>query len=332
MRFLASKTGTVHVVDRSPSDPGTSSCPVVSRALNAGTWKGQRSLKPEDVLKMKDCTNCESFKLASQAVAAKSEPVAPKAPSRRRHRESPVSKIKKQTRNKERNVTTEVRSDNHPVADERTTQKAKEHVAIAEEHGWSVQVTSNPRRGLTIVASRGDEICVLAYRENGILWNEEIVFKVPGRSVPMHNSGTWRRQVSLPEGQRPIAARPKKFGRKPQSKVASGPEDAEEPTADTPEINGEIIPINKSSLPFPVDADDAEIIEHIKGRTLYWRNDMLSKVVWAQVPIKARMIRFGHTGRAQRRYVSFPESYMTKDGEVYGPERCVAVEAMLRVR
>jgi hypothetical protein len=312
MRYLATKAGTAHVVLKD------SPCPVVKK--NVDSWKGQRSLKPSVVLEgYRDCAKCQTFKHArlEQKVPAASRPVA---------------EAKRPAKQKARDVTPMVANgDNWPVADERTTAKAKEHMAIAEEHGWSVTVTSNNRRGLTVIASREDEICVLAYRENGILWNDEIVFKVPGRIVPMHNSGTWRRQVSLPEGKRPIPARPKRFGRKPAAKVANGPESAEEVSPDGTEVDGELIPLNKSSLPFPIDADDLVIIDYIKGRTLYWRNNMMAKVVSANVPSKPRLIRFGETRRG-RRFVSFPESTMTKDGEMWGAERSVAIEDMLRVR
>jgi hypothetical protein len=314
MRYLATKAGTAHVVQKD------SPCPIVKR--NADAWKGQRSLKPEHVLEgYKDCSKCETFTLARDEIlkakkaARITNGVAKKGP-------------------KARNVTAQVtESDNWPVADERTTRKAREHADIAKEHGWSVQVTTNDRRGLTVIASKGDEICVLAYRENGILWNDEIRFKVPGRSVPMHNSGTWRRQVSLPEGQRPIPARPKRFGRKPKPKGIDQEESANaESNGD--EINGEVIPLNIASLPFSKDDDDLIILDAIKGQTLYWRNNMMAKVVSARVPSKARMIRFGVTGREpnQRRCVSFPESEMSKDGEIYGAERTVAIESMLRVR
>lgn len=298
MRYLATKAGTAHVVMKD------SPCPIVRR--NAETWKGQRSLKPDVVLKTyKDCAKCETFK------HAKAEAVPPA----RRRRESPVSK--------------QVKSDNWPVADERTTMKVKEHMAIAEQHGWRVDVAQNERRGLTLTATKGDEICVLAYRENGILWNDEIVFKVPGRVVPMHNSGTWRRQVSLPEGQRPIPARPKKFGRKPSAPAelnGVAKELADESTELTEEI-----PLNKSSLPFNKDDEDLIIIDFIKGRTLFWRNNMMAKVVSAGVPSKSRLIRFGETKQG-RRFVSFPEATMTKDGEMWGAERSVAIDDMLRVR
>jgi hypothetical protein len=330
MRYLATKAGTAHVVLKD------SPCPVVKK--NVDSWKGQRSLKPSVVLEgYRDCAKCQTFEHARSELR-KPEPVAPKkrlaGPDYRKGRPSTGggSKRLKVGKPEPRNVTPMVANgDNWPVADERTTAKAKEHMAIAEEHGWSVTVTSNNRRGLTVIASREDEICVLAYRENGILWNDEIVFKVPGRIVPMHNSGTWRRQVSLPEGKRPIPARPKRFGRKPAAKVANGPESAEEVSPDGTEVDGELIPLNKSSLPFPIDADDLVIIDYIKGRTLYWRNNMMAKVVSANVPSKPRLIRFGETRRG-RRFVSFPESTMTKDGEMWGAERSVAIEDMLRVR
>lgn len=328
MRFLASKTGVVHVVDRKLSGE-EKLCPVVSRSLNAGSWKGQRSIKPEEVLKMKDCERCETFKHARSEIRlnkrAKQQANAgvTMVGGRRAAKKGPVA----------RNAAAQVSGDNWPVADERTTLKAKEHKAIAEEHGWTVTVAQNERRGLTIVAAKGDELCVLAYRENGILWNDEIRFKVPGRSVPMHNSGTWRRQVSLPEGQRPISARPKQFGRKKSSIPVEMPESA---NGDHPEdgINGEVIPLNVAALPFSKDDDDLIIVDAIKGMELFWRNNMMQKVVSARVPSKVRMIRFGVTGREpnQRRCVSFPESEMSKDGEIYGAERTVAIESMLRVR
>lgn len=322
MRFLASKNGTVHVIH---AELDMSSCSVVTRAKNAGTWKGQRSLKPEEVLKKGDCLNCESHKLARQEI-------------RRAKRSSTTvlkedgilwPRKKKAPARAPRDVTPMAKGDNWPVADERTTLKVKQHVAIAEEHGWRVNVAQNTRRGLTLTATKGDEICVLAYRENGILWNDEIVFVVPGRRVPMHNSGTWRRQVSLPEGQRPIPARPKKFGRKPSPSVEINGV-AKELVEESDEVTEEI-PLNKSSLPFNKDDEDLIIIDYIKGRTLFWRNNMMAKVVSAGVPSKPTLIRFGETKHG-RRFVSFPESTMTKDGEIWGAERSVAIDDMLRVR
>lgn len=351
MRYLATKAGTAHVITKDTS------CPIVKRNVDA--WKGQRSLKPSVVLsEYKDCAKCETFENARAELRQLKENAATADYNRRevnRFNRSSGPQPKKPTKKLTgpdyrknrpntgggskrlkvgRDITPQVRSgDNWPVADERTTLKAKEHANIAGEHGWSVQVTANERRGLTVIASKGDEICVLAYRENGILWNDEIRFKVPGRSVPMHNSGTWRRQVSLPEGQRPISARPKRFGRKPKLNGIERSESANsEPTED--EIDGDVIPLNVASLPFSKDDDDLIIVDAIKGMELFWRNNMMQKVVSARVPSKARMIRFGVTGREpnQRRCVSFPESEMSKDGEIYGAERTVAIESMLRVR
>lgn len=312
MRYLATAAGTAHVVSKD------SRCPVVKRNVDA--WKGQRSLKPLAVLEgYRDCAKCETFKHAKSECA----------PVRRAAKTAKAPKSLK--RAVDAVVELNAKLNGMPVADERTTRKIEEHAKIAADHGWETVVTANERRGLTLTATRGNEACVLAYRENGILWNDEIRFNVPGRSVPMHNSGTWRRQVSLPEGQRPIPAQPKRFGRKRSSEAIEPVESANgESTED--EINGEVISINRSDLPFPKDADDFTIIDAIKGQTLYWRNNLSQRVVSARVPSKARMIRLAVTGRGQRRYVSFPEAEMTKDGEMYGPERAVAIESMLRVR
>jgi hypothetical protein len=330
MRYLSTRTGMVHVVSKDAA------CPVVRR--NADAWKGQRSIKPEKVLEMKDCAKCESFKHAREEVrlnkrAAKTANAGVTMVGGRRTPKKPLSGPDyRKNRPNTGGGSSRLKVSATPapvVADERTTRKAQEHRAIAEEHGWRVDVTTNDRRGLTVIATKGDEICVLAYRENGILWNDEIVFKVPGRVVPMHNSGTWRRQVSLPEGQRPIPARPKKFGRKPSAPAEVNGVARELEQEATDETEG--IPLNKSSLPFPHDAEDIVIVSYIKGRTLFWRNNMMAKVVSAGVPSKPSLIRFGETKHG-RRFVSFPESTMTKDGEMWGAERSVAIEDMLRVR
>lgn len=218
-----------------------------------------------------------------------------------------------------------------PVVDDRTVTKASEHAELAREHGWDVIVQTNDKGGLTVTARKRDETLVLAYRPGGYLDNPLIVAIFPGRTVPLHNSGTWRRQVSLPEGKRPINARPKRNGvPKPVNPVVS---------IDSGDINGfavadpaEAIPISRPSLPFPHDAPDEEIIDCIKGKTLFWRNNMAVKVVSVDLPGKPRLFRFGVT-RTGRRFVSFPELVgVDKDGEVYGPERSVAIEDMLRVR
>jgi hypothetical protein len=300
MRYIATTTRRAHVVVKS------SPCSIVNQNVDA--WKGQRSLKPEDVIdNYKDCARCDTHN------QARKELTNPQPEPKRRS-----------------NVVKLVTKDSVPVADERTTKKAQEHADLAREYGWEVKITSNVRRGLTVIASKGDEICVLAYRENGVLWNDEIRFKVPGRSVPMHNSGTWRRQVSLPEGKRPIPARPKRFGNKrPAGPISSSESANSEETED--ENTAEVIPLNSSSLPFLKDDEDAIIADAIKGQVLYWRNNMMAKVVSARVPTKARMIRFSYTKHG-RRFVSFPETEFTKDGEIWGAERSVAIEDMLRVR
>jgi hypothetical protein len=310
MRYLATKSGTVHVVERGPDDPHGMTCGAAVRALNSGEWKGKRSLKPEQALEMKNCLRCGTHStIAELARRANGKPV-----------KRPLVKPKSL-----KNIM-EV-----PEADERTTAKATEHAQLARNHGWDVTVTANDKGGLTVTAQKGNETNVLTYRAGGFLDNPGIVAKFPGRTVPLHNSGTWRRQVTAPEGKRPISAqlkRPSKAQNQRQLVVI-----------DPGETNGvaivdevDAIPLNKSSLPFAHDAEDSEIIDHIRGRTLYWRNNMAAKVASAILPSKPRLFRFGAT-RTGRRYVSFPElAGVTEDGEVLGAERSVAIEDMLRVR
>lgn len=316
MRFLTSKNGTVHVVSAQIS--GTR-CPVVTRALNAGTWKGQRSIKPEQVANYTDCAKCGSH-AAAKEITDRSAYVANNEAEVKRFNDKINNKPK--SKPKEGNMTLNTLLS----ADEKTRAKATEHAELAVKNGWAAIVTLNEFSGLTVIATRGEETCELMYREGGFLYNPGIVFRVPGRVVPLHNSGTWRRQVSLPDGKRPVSAKPKRVGVRPKDRPV-----AVVVVAD-PEAPAEEISLTRSSLPFPHDADDIVIRDAIKGKTLYWRNNMAARVNSAKVSSNPRLIRFGVTGKASRRYVSFPETEMSKDGEIHGPERSVAIEDMLRVK
>lgn len=296
VRFLATKTGMVHI-------DISSDCPASKRMIASKAWKGIRGLKPEEAMECKDCAKCDTHKTARSEIRA-NKLAAKSANVGRKHKPKVAD------------------TPALPAADVRTSAKAEEHAALAREHGWDVTIESNDKGGLTVIAKKGDHSCVLTYRGGGYLHNSGIVAKFPGRVIPLHNSGTWRRQVSLPEGKRPVSGWPLRPARTKERRDV---------TLNDVLDGSELIPINKSSLPFPIDAEDIEIIDAIKGHTLYWRNNMAAKVCSALVPGRTRLVRVS-TSRTGRRIVSFPESSVTKDGEQFGAERSVAVEDMLRVK
>ena len=118
MRFLATKSGTVHVMYGELDLP---SCPVVTKAKNAGTWKGQRSLKPEKVLEMGDCLRCESHKKARAEVTK-----ANKTAEDQRLNEKEVKRFNSKREGTSAKVTARkgtmpFPSKVQPIADERTT-------------------------------------------------------------------------------------------------------------------------------------------------------------------------------------------------------------------
>lgn len=328
VRFLATKAGTVHVVDRSPSDKGTSSCPIVGRMLNSGEWKGRRSLSPDAALDLKDCAKCETHKLA------KAEIRAAKGKARVQRPLSGPDHPRSVRNNGGGSKRLKVASTPLPPIEDKGQRLADEHAKLAKDHGWAVDVAVDPLTGpgprtWIVVARKGDERVQAAWTDGKVNYPLVIAF-FPTHQFWLKNTTQWRRQVSLPDSERPAKREPKtRPPRVPASEKIAGAIEA--PVDAVPETEG--IKFNSTQLPFEKDALDAEVIDLLKGRKLYWRNNFASKIENAEVPGNARMVRIAEHPTNGRRIVSFPEvAGYDKDGPVYGCERSVAVDQMIKVK
>lgn len=308
MRFLNTKSGTVHV-------DTSASCSTAKHMMVTKAWKGRRSLTPEQALEYKDCAKCESHKLARSKIReAKAVPLTKNAKA--------IESLKK----RHEKIMTE---DKGNIA-------AHEHAKLAEEHGWTTTFEHEEPNGWLVTATKDDETVQVAW-VNGKVDYPRVIAVFPTYTFWLKNTSQWRRQVMLPESERP-ASRESKTARKPKPKVV-----AEKVVAAIHgEANGVAVAVedevkfNMTSLPFPHDAEDIELTNAIRGKVLYWRNNMAAKVNHATVPSNPRVIRVSRHVRSQRRIVSFPESHTTKVNgalmELLGAERSVAVEDMIRVR
>ena len=94
-------------------------------------------------------------------------------------------------------------------------------------------------------------------------------------------------------------------------------------------------------VPFLIDDDEAEVLDAVMGKTIRWRNGVSNKVDTANVPPAVRpsrktakrdVIKITVHPKTGRRMIEFLE-FMGQDehGEVYGPERVVALDKIVRV-
>jgi hypothetical protein len=302
MRYMKTKAGTAHIAGLPDS-----LCPVVRRAARTGEWKGIRSLKPEQVLELKDCSKCQSHKAAKSELKPK-----PKPPKRAafNSKQAVAERLRRQ-----------------PVPGDKGEIAANEHAKLATEHGWHVEVMPG-RDEWVVVATKGDEMVQVAW-VNGKVDYPRVIAVFPSYTFWLKNTTQWRRQVSLPEGERPAPREPKR-SRKPRTESKTEPR----------VINGTSVEedpqklFKTTSLPFASDDEDFVIIDALKGHELFWRNNMAAKVNRATVPMNTRLIRVAVSPKSGRRFVSFPEAHgydSVAAREVLGAERSVAIEDMIKV-
>ena len=219
-----------------------------------------------------------------------------------------------------------------PVAtnsDEKGHQLAQEHAKLAEDHGWVVELLPNTDNGWKVVAKQDDCTATVAW-VNGKVDYPSNVAEFPTHTFWLKHTAQWRRQITLPENERPASRTPKQTTRRANQERKPVQEA-------TPVINGdepESVPFNLTSLPFAHDDEDAIVIGQIRGRRLFWRNNLAQRVSHADVPSNPRVIRLAAHPKSGRRIVSFPEvaEYSAQHGEILGGERSVALEDMIRVR
>jgi hypothetical protein len=331
-RFLATKSGRVHVVT-TPAADNKKTCPIVKKGHKDGTWKGRRSLSPDAALAMDDCTKCESHGIAAKAKRAALTPEQRRAEANDvRDQTMANASGKKKGKSKARKAaekTPKQPRDRKPTksgprsvstgSGDPGEDKAKQIMAFGDEHGWSSNLEKEGATGWKVTATRGEETIFVWYVDGKYDTSHHAELHVGGWSGRLRGAHGARRQMSMEGRDRPYAN--PGVGR-------SGPRKGKAAEADPPEDES---PEDAAARrPFLLDDDELVIIDALKGRTIRWRNGISKSVEEAVVADK--MIKVSEHPKTGDRMLDFHELVGSdKEGAVLGPNRVVRLAAIIRV-
>lgn len=213
--------------------------------------------------------------------------------------------------------------------------KAEALRAFCEENGWAATLGKDDATGHTVViAHEGTSIINAFFIDGKYDVGRHAHIRVGEWTGTLRGAHAVRRQVdrSLDDRDRPHPAPGK--GRGGPRKANGGSADDAQGAA--PE-EGESPEDAHRRVPFSLDDDDVAIIDAVKGKVIRWRNSISGNVEEAWVPngvgngkrLKVAVTTHPKTGR---RMIDFLEVMSVGEhGEVLGPERCVALDKIIRV-
>lgn len=354
--MMLGKSKFVHVVRTKAWDLKHSECQMVRKMQVAGNVPKGNGLSPEAAHELDPCSHCEPGALIHDMLPSTKErrkqetqdlleqmrearkPKTShglntkgfgsfldgnkKAPKSKKARKSEAGDKAPKVKPKPRATKT------GPLSVGGDAEKAGLLKEFAEEHGWKVKV-SEDKPGLKLVAKRGKETITcwfdggkydlvrIGYIEvEGASWRGNLraahacrrQMANEGRDRPHPNPGAGR---SAPRGKR-----------------------EEEPTPETESPEDAF-----KRVPFLVDDDDLTIIDAIKGKSIRWRNGVSGVVEEAQLPAEVKgkkrdkIVLKTHPTK-NRRILEFlaVDGFDSATGrEVYGQERAVAIDKIIRV-
>lgn len=212
-----------------------------------------------------------------------------------------------------------------------TEDKAKALVVFAQEHGWGAElVDADP--GIAVVAIRGNETIRCTFVDGKYDTSRHAYVEVGDWRGKLRGVHGCRAQMAAEGRDRPHPE-PGKGRKGPRKKMAE-----DEPVeSESPEDAAK-------RVPFSIDDDPLVIIDAIKGKTIRWRNGVSGTLDEATVPSEAigKKINGKPSKRAKieikehpktgKRMVSFlVVDGMGEHGEVYGPERTIYLDRIVRV-
>lgn len=346
--MMIGKGKYVHTFYTEAYDRKHSQCTQARKAIVAGkvNYKS-KGISPEAALTLDGCEACATHSVAEAQI----DPEVKREAARDRRDEvlarARGTKAKKKPKKidvagtktakaKERKTSmtksgprsTASRADGDP-----TYTKAKMLADFATEHGWEAVIEKDDDTGHTYVrATRGDEVITAWYIDGKYDINRHAETRVGSWTGKLRGAHACRRQMAG-EGRDRIHPEPGKGRTGPRKKTEAD----EVPEDESPEDAAK-------RLPFSADDPDVFIIDAIKGKTIRWRNGVSNSIEEAWLPSKAEAAstKKGKPGRSLieitahpktgRRMVSFLTVASVNDhGEVYGPERIVNLDKIVRV-
>jgi hypothetical protein len=339
--MMIGKGKVVHVVTTKANDLKNagkgSQCQAVRSGWTAGRIKG-KGVSPEAALALDECKRCGSHVVATAEVKASETPEQKRA----RSKEARDEVLERAKGGKKKSVKASKPSkskgkvkDTKPSktkAGVRSTASAKDgdpaeaKAKMLHEHalasGWKSTVTKDKKTGHVVVtATRGAETIMAWYIDGKYDINRHAEVRVGDWVGKLRGAHAARRQMSLEGRDRPHPE---------PGKGRSGPRASKK---------DEVVPEDESPedaakrVPFLLDDDDIAIIDEIAGKTIRWRNGVSKKTEEAIVPSKSKRTRIDdHPKKPGRRILTFMEVVGNDSGrEQFGPERSVALDAIVRV-
>lgn len=326
VRFMASKTGKVHVVTTPAADKKNSKCVTVKvnhgQPVATGGWGKRPGISADAALSMDECSKCQTHAVARRVIEESKTPAQKRAEAkqkaeetRRKIAEETKAKGKRKKAPKEK-APKQRRGPKGGDATERMKANVEEHAQIAKDNGWKVTTCGETATSeWTVAAERNGETIKLIYRDGRTVFSR-VVLK-SGVEVRLRNSSNWRKHVT---GTAPI-----KPDYQPRQGKGAGSKKSRK---------AEVIDDSKASkrLPFNIEEDDHEaIIESLLGKTITWRRQIDNTLDSAKVPLKARNCRVRVHPKSDRAMLSFHESQgVGEHGELLAGERTVFIDKIVK--
>jgi hypothetical protein len=336
------KGKVVHVVRTKAADIKAgvdgSQCPTVRKAWVAGTIKPSvKGVSPEAAMALDECSRCHTHDVA-KAVALMNESPEEKRAKARDKRDEVLERAKGKSKAKPKSKDKPVKADKapkEPKAPSMTksgprstgsgeTDKAEQLVAFAKEHGWKATLEKDDQHW-RVTAVRGAETINVWYIDGKYDIGRHAEVVVGNWSGKLRGAHQARRQMANEGRDRPHPE-PGRGRSGPRKKS----EDEAVPADESPEDA-------RRRVPFAIDDDAPAIIDVIKGKTIKWRNGTTKQIEEAMLPDKANgkkrpVIQITDHPKGHTRILEFLSvEGMTEDGPIYGPQRFVALDKIIRV-
>lgn len=349
--MMLGKSKYVHTVHTEAFDRKKSECQQVRKYVVAGkiNYKS-KGLSAEAALALDGCEACATVVAARALIPADERKAASKeardevlsrargdkpkkATKAERHTRSKDAKVKavNKAEAKERKpaVPTKTKSGTRSVGND-AKGKAEALAAFCRENGWGAMVGADSTH--TVMTAKNGGMVIDAFFVDGKYdVARHATLKVGSWQGILRGAHAVRRQVdkSLDDRDRPHPA-PGKGRSGPRTKAVEDdiPED------ESPEDAARRVPFLK-------DDEPAEIIDAVLGKEIVWRNGVSNQREHAHLPSEVRpkrksakrdVIQITEHPKTGKRMLSFLEvAGQNEDGEVYGPERTVALDKIVRV-
>jgi hypothetical protein len=332
----------VHVVRTKAWDLKHSDCQQVRKGQVAGSFKG-KGMSAEAALALNGCGSCMTEETAKAVVKSTETPEARKARTEDARNEvldrASNKKVHKAKHVKEKKAPKEkVAKPDRPKGSSKTKAgtrstgsdtmgKAEALKAFCNDNGWVSNIGEDKTTGHTVVKAVNGNMVIHAYFIDGKYdVARHATIEVGTWSGTLRGAHAVRRQVdkSLDKRDRPHPE-PGKGRSGPKNGKGKSKADEVVPEDESPEDAAKRVPFSK-------DDDAIVIIDAVKGKVIKWRNGISGVIEEGWVPSKSKRTTITDHPKTGKRILSFMNVDMVGEhGEVYGGERNVAVEKIIRV-